>query len=91
LRPQLTRRLRLRQIASHLSVVRGRDEELLRVTGAIPELVCLSRALDRKHRLPDIAVPETKLCVCQGKVWIDFDGRLRSGIAALLRRLLLGG
>ena len=72
--PQMAGRLRLRQIASYLPVVCGGDEEPLRVTGAIPELVCPGSALDGKHGLSDIAVPKTKLCVRQGELWINFDG-----------------
>ena len=79
LRPQLTGLLRLFQVSRHLQIVGRGDKELLRVTGAIPQLIGFARALRGEGRLSNIAVHAPQIRIGHREFGVDLNGALEKG------------
>jgi hypothetical protein len=62
-----------------LHFIRSRDEELLRVTGVIPQFIGFSGALGGKDGLSQISENPPQVRVCHCEPGVDTNGTLEEG------------
>src|SRR5208282_4077320 len=80
--PQLIALFSLFQVSRHLLLIGSRDEELLGVGSAIPQLIGFGGVLRRESRISNIAVGASQERVGRREFRIDLDGALEKGNGA---------